>query len=479
MVNHIPEIVAPGWSYTKAVVAALNGAEAVYLWVPFTSLRMRQNKIKTFQQLKKTIEDLHKIWAKAYLTMNIFPRNIDIKIFENIVEHISDLNPDAIIFSDPGTYRIIKKYLPNVPLHLSTQTSTLNYEAVRFWVDLGIKRIVLARELHIKEIEQIKKEVPEIELEIFVHWAMCMTYSGRCLLGEYFSWRDGNKWECSHVCRYKFKVYLEEEKRPGRLFQLVEDEQWSYLLSSKDLCTINRLGELLDIVDGLKIEWRSKSEFYVAATVKAYKHVRDAIISWKHIDENIKNLVYKIPHRYYWEWFLFNDIRFTPEMEITDWKWNIKDEFEKLSDNDIRKQVYKFVDKLEKKTINEIIQLAKEDENINCCWDFSPGYTLASITQDRAGPISMYEYSWLVLEDVDSYLVGENISEEKIVIPKVTIRQWDEFEYIAPYGLWKVKIRKVLSLDWAEIEKATCNMPYVKILFNKPLKGFEVLIRKK
>jgi putative protease len=181
----IPSIVAPGGSHTKALVASAYGADEVYLGVPFTSLRMRQNKLYSFDTLKTTVDQLHQNGTKALLTMNIFPRNGDIQIFESVVEKIANLNPDGIIFSDPGTFATIKKYLPNTPLHLSTQTTTLTYTAGKFRADLGVKRIVLARELHINEIAKIKQEVPEIELEAFVHGAMCMTYSGRCLLGDY------------------------------------------------------------------------------------------------------------------------------------------------------------------------------------------------------------------------------------------------------------------------------------------------------
>ena len=215
-----PTIVAPGGSFQKALTAARFWAEEVYMGVPFTSLRMRQNKILDFDELKKTVDAVHSYWARAFLTMNIFPRNTDIKIFESTVERISEIGADAIIFSDPWTFHILKKYLPNTHLHLSTQTSTLNYSAVKFWYDLGVKRVVLARELHINEIAEIKKQVPDMELEVFVHWAMCMSYSWRCLLWDYMNWRPGNKWECSHACRFKYKVYLEEDRRPWKLFQI-------------------------------------------------------------------------------------------------------------------------------------------------------------------------------------------------------------------------------------------------------------------
>ena len=310
-----PEIVAPWGSYEKAMIAARFGADAVYVWVPFLSLRMRQNKIKNFDELKKTIDDLHKLWVKAYLTINIFPRNVDIKIIESTIQQISKLGADSVIFSDPGVFNVLKKYLwDTVKYHLSTQTNTLNAMAVKFWYDLWVDRIVVARELSLKEIKEIKEQVPWVEIEAFVHGAMCMTYSGRCLLWEYFSGRDGNKWECSHVCRYKFNVYLEEEKRPWKFFKVEEDESGSFLLSSKDLCTIEHGEELLDI-DAWKIEWRSKSEFYVGSTVKAYSHLRDCLVEGKKAEREILDLVYKIPHRQYWDGFLFNDIRTAPESE--------------------------------------------------------------------------------------------------------------------------------------------------------------------
>lgn len=310
-----PVIVAPGWSYEKAVIASKYGAEEVYIWVPFTSLRMRQNKVKDFSELKKTIQAIHDNWSKALLTMNIFPRNSDIKVFESVVEQIADTNPDAIIFSDPGTFNVIRKHFPDTPLHLSTQASTLNYESIKFRRDLWVKRIILARELSIEEIKEIKEKVPDIELEIFVHGAMCMSYSWRCLLGDYMSGRQANKWECNHACRFKYKVWLEEDRRPGKLFQLDNDEDWSYILSSKDLCTIDRLAEIMPYVDAIKIEWRSKSEFYVWSVVKAYKSVRDAIVEWREPDLKAKELVEKIPHRPYWDWFLFNWLKDFPETE--------------------------------------------------------------------------------------------------------------------------------------------------------------------
>lgn len=410
----IPEIVAPWGSHNKALVAAHYWADAIYLWVPFTSLRMRQNKIKTFDELKETINQLHQLKKQAYLTMNIFPRNIDIKIFENVVEQVSSLGADAIIFSDPGTYNIIRRYLPNMPLHLSTQTSTLNHESVKFWYDLGVKRVVLARELNIKEIEQIKKSVPDMELEIFVHGAMCVAYSGRCLLGEYFSGRDWNKWECSHVCRYWFKVHVEEEKRPWKMFEVQEDEKWTYIFSSRDLCTIERLWEILPFVDWLKIEWRSKSEFYVWSSVMAYKHVADAIINNKPIDEKIKNLVYQIPHRNYRDGFVLNTMQ-----------------------------------------------------------DYPDGEWVSTVSYDNAGPVIDKVYYGLVLPE----FVEKDWKKYHKFIPKQTIDKWTLLDYNYPGGVGELKIEWLLSDTSEPIESIHCNMKYAYINCDKTLNWREVLYK--
>ena len=396
------EIVSPGWSYEKAIVAAKYWADAVYVWVPFLSLRMRQNKIKDFDLLKKTVNDLHKLGKKAYLTINIFPRNIDIKIIESTIEKISDVWADSVIFSDPWVYMLLRKYLKDkVKYHLSTQTNTLNWMAVQFWADQGVDRIVLARELNVREILEIKQKVPQMELEAFVHGAMCMTYSWRCLLWEYFSWRDWNKWECSHVCRYKFNVYVEEEKRPWKLMKVEEDETWSFLFSSKDLCTIQHWKELVEVIDAWKIEWRSKSEFYVAATTLAYSHLRDIYEKWVEPNEEILNLVYKIPHRQYWDWFLFNELKKNPPE-------------------------------------------SEED-----C-------SLQTTTKTEAGPLPGHKnYIWTIKDE----FFEKNWKIYYAITPKNNIFPGDEFDVLNPDQVWKkTKIVDVLNENKEPIDKLTCNL---------------------
>ena len=414
-----PVIVAPGWSYEKAVIASKYWAEDVYIWVPFTSLRMRQNKVKDFNVLKKTINAIHENGSRALLTMNIFPRNSDIKVFESVTEQIADTNPDAIIFSDPGTYNVLRKYFPNVHMHLSTQTSTLNYESIKFWRDLGVKRIVLARELHIDEIKEIKEKVPEIELEVFIHGAMCMSYSGRCLLGDYMNGRQANKWECSHNCRFKYKVRLEEEKRPWKLFQMEWDENGTHILSSKDLCTIDRLAEILPYVDAMKIEWRSKSEFYVWAMVKAYKHVRDCIVEWKEIDPEIKSLVEKIPHRPYWDGFLFNKLADYPEWEV-EWR----------QDNPV-----------------------------------------TSTNLASPGPTFCRNYFWIFGEK----FIEKNGKKYFEFTPKEVIQRWMKLKYLSADWFGELEILDILKENWNELEAANCNLPKVYILTDKDISGREIL----
>ncbi len=437
--NTIPKIVAPWGSYAKAMVACAYGADEVYVGVPFTSLRMRQNKIKDFDELKKTVKAIHARGKKALLTMNIFPRNADIKIFEKTVEQIADVGADAIIFSDPGTFNIIRKYLPKTPLHLSTQTSTMNWQAVKFRYDLGVKRIVLARELHIDEIKEIKKHVPKIELEVFVHGAMCMSYSGRCLLGDYLSGRPGNKGECSHACRFKYKVWLEEERRPGKLFQLEGDEGGSHILSSKDLCTIDRLKEIIPYVHAIKIEWRSKSEFYVGAIVKAYKEARDKILAKKKIDPAIANLVNVIPHREYRWWFLFNALKEFPEGEGNDKSFGFAEDKWLMTNPALRDSA------------------TLRDE--------------CSTTLKSAWPLFNRNYFWTF---TDQYIT-HNKKKYFQIDPKEVIVSWMKIKFLSPDAMGELTIMDIVDEKGKQLEKANCNTWNVYVLADKKLEWWEIL----
>lgn len=266
----------------KLEYAIRYGANAVYLGVVDFSLRaMRKGELITLENLKDAINLAHSLGAKAYVTLNIFAFNNDIKQLESCIDRFQDANPDAIILSDFGVFNLVRKHMPNTPIHISTQTNTLNCESVKFWRDLGASRVILARELPIKDIAEIRKNVPDVELESFIHGAQCVSFSGRCLLSDYFTngERKANHGNCSQPCRWSYK--LVEETRPGQYYEIHQDERGSHILSPKDLCLVEHLSELIDAgVDSLKVEGRTKSLYYVSSVAKTYRQA---------IDECLKN----------------------------------------------------------------------------------------------------------------------------------------------------------------------------------------------
>lgn len=275
-----PELLLPAGNLEKLEYAVKYGADAVYLGVVDFSLRsMRKGKLITFDNLKKAVELAHSLNAKAYMTLNIFAFNEDIENLENSIEIIKDAGPDAIILSDFGVLRLVKKHMPAMPIHVSTQTNTLNYEAVRFWQDNGAKRIVLARELPISDVAKIKEKVSDIELEVFVHGSQCVSFSGRCLLSDYMTGneRKANHGNCAQPCRWSYK--LVEETRPDEYFEINQNERGTHILSPKDLCLVEHLQKLIDAgIDSFKIEGRTKSLYYVSAVAKAYRNAIDEVV---------------------------------------------------------------------------------------------------------------------------------------------------------------------------------------------------------
>lgn len=271
----------PAGNLEKLEYAVRYGANAVYLGVVDFSLRaMRKGEIITLENLKSAVELAHKLGAKAYLTLNIFAFNSDIRHLEECMDIIKDAKPDAILVSDFGILRLIKKYMPEVDIHISTQTNILNYECVKFWQDMGASRVVLARELSIPEIAEIKKQVPDMEVECFIHGSQCVSFSGRCLLSDYFTngERKANSGNCSQPCRWSYK--LVEETRPGQYYEINQDERGSHILSPKDLCLVKHLKEMIDAgVDSFKVEGRTKSLYYVSAVAKTYRAAIDEIMS--------------------------------------------------------------------------------------------------------------------------------------------------------------------------------------------------------
>ncbi len=297
-----PELLLPAGSREKLDYAIHYGADAVYLGMADFSLRaLRKGELITLDNLKECINQAHSMNKKAYLTLNIFAYDYDINKMIESAEKIKDANPDAILFSDFGVYNIIKKYISNIPLHVSTQTNILNSETVKFWKDLGAKRVVLSRDLSLKQIEKIKNNVPDMEYEVFVHGAQCVSFSGRCLISDYMTKgeRKANHGNCSQSCRWSYK--LVEETREGEYFDIVENQQGTHILSPKDLALINYLPDLIDIgIDSFKIEGRTKSLYYVSAVAKVYrKAIDDYFTSGKINKEENYEEIRKIGNRGY------------------------------------------------------------------------------------------------------------------------------------------------------------------------------------
>ena len=274
-----PELLMPAGNVEKLKYAIKYGADAVYLGVVDFSLRaMRKGELITLDNLKFAIDTARQMGAKAYLTLNIFAFNNDIKLLESCMDKIKDSNPDALIISDVGIMRMAQKYMPETEIHVSTQANILNYEAVRFWQDMGATRAILARELPIKDVAEIKNKVPDMELECFIHGAQCVSFSGRCLLSDYMTdgERKANSGNCSQPCRWSYK--LVEETRPGQYYEIEENPRGTHILSTKDLCLVKHLKEMIEAgIDSFKVEGRTKSLYYVSAVAKAYREAIDKV----------------------------------------------------------------------------------------------------------------------------------------------------------------------------------------------------------
>lgn len=265
-----PELLAPAGNLEKLIVAVKYGADAVYLGGQNYGLRAFADNF-TYDEIQKGIKFAHQNGARVYVTVNIFPHNVDLKGLKDHLKKLEEIGVDAIIISDPGVLEFAREVVPSMELHLSTQANTTNWASAKFWFKQGIRRIILARELSLKEIKEIIEKKPHgLEIETFIHGAMCISYSGRCLLSNYLANRDANRGECAHPCRWKY--YLMEEQRPGEYIPVFEDERGSYFFNSKDLCLIRHIPELIETgIRSFKIEGRMKSVHYVASVVRAYR----------------------------------------------------------------------------------------------------------------------------------------------------------------------------------------------------------------
>lgn len=308
------EVLSPAGDLERFQAAIDYGADAIYLGAKNFGMRASPDNF-TFEQLKNTVDIAHKKGVKIYLTCNTLPRNNEIPEFEEFIKNVQECKVDAVIVADLGLMSLIKKYTPNMEIHMSTQTGIVNYVTANELFNMGAKRIVLARELSLDEIAEIRaKTSSNMEIEVFVHGAMCVSFSGRCLLSSYLVNRDANRGECAQPCRWGY--HLMEEKREGQYFPLFEDDKGTYILNSKDLCMIDHIDKLAEVgVTSLKIEGRAKSAYYVAVITNAYRmavdwhknHFNEPLPDW------ISDEVFKVSHRKYCTGFFFghpNDCQF-------------------------------------------------------------------------------------------------------------------------------------------------------------------------
>ena len=298
------ELLSPAGDMDKLRMAVLYGADAVYLAGTDFGMRAFAGNF-TPEELPKAVQFAHEHGVKAHVTVNIMPRNDEVAALPAYLEQLDTAGVDALIVADLGAFSLAKKYAPHCELHISTQQSIANYECATAWYDMGAKRVVLARELNLQEIIGIREKVPqELEIETFGHGAMCVSYSGRCLLSNYMTGRDSNRGACAQPCRYQYT--LMEEKRPGEYFPVFEDEKGTYILNSRDMCTIDHLKELMDAgIDCIKIEGRAKSAYYAAIVTGAYRHCIDDIRAGREIDPVWRDEVEHVSHRIYSTGFYF------------------------------------------------------------------------------------------------------------------------------------------------------------------------------
>lgn len=269
-----PEVLAPANSLEVLKTAVEYGADAVYIGGEMYGLRAKAKNFSA-EDMKKGIEYAHKRGKKVYVTANITAHNRDLEGVRTYFRELKEIRPDALIISDPGVFTIAREVCPEIDIHISTQSNNVNYMTFRFWKDQGATRVVTARELSLEEIGDIRRNIPEeFEIETFVHGAMCISYSGRCLLSHYFTGRDANLGACTHPCRWKY--YIMEEKRPGEFLPVEENERGTYIFNSKDLCMIEHIPELVQAgIDSFKIEGRMKTALYVAVVSRTYRQAID------------------------------------------------------------------------------------------------------------------------------------------------------------------------------------------------------------
>ena len=299
-----PELLAPAGDSERLRMAVLYGADAVYLAGTSFGMRSFAGNFSP-EELPRAVAWAHRHGVRVHVTVNTMPRNGEAARLPAYLEQLDAAGVDALILADLGAFTLAGKYAPRCQRHVSTQASVANYVCASAWYDQGASRVILARELSLEEIREIRDKTPrELELEAFVHGAMCVSYSGRCLLSNYMTGRDSNRGACAQPCRYQY--YLMEEKRPGEYFPVFEDEKGTYIMNSRDMCMIDHIGELMDAgLDSLKIEGRAKSAYYAAIVTGAYRHVIDDVAAGRTPDPVWRNEVEHVSHRHYATGFYF------------------------------------------------------------------------------------------------------------------------------------------------------------------------------
>ena len=305
MAEHI-ELLAPAGDMERLRMSLAYGADAVYLAGTDFGMRSFAGNF-TPEELKQAVALCHSRGVAVHVTCNTMPRNDEIARMPEWLSYLQELGVDAAILADVGVLSLLKKHAPKLKAHISTQASVSNYQAAAAWHELGASRVILARELSLDEIREIRAKAPrELELEAFVHGAMCVSYSGRCLLSNYMTGRDANRGACAQPCRYQYA--LVEEKRPGEYFPIGEDEGGAYILNSRDMCMIDHIPELIDAgLDSLKIEGRAKSAYYAAVVTGAYRHAIDAALAGQPLEPVWRDEVEKVSHRPYSTGFYFGE----------------------------------------------------------------------------------------------------------------------------------------------------------------------------
>ncbi|MCE5300638.1 MAG: U32 family peptidase [Spirochaetia bacterium] len=320
-----PEILSPAGSPEKARFAFAYGADAVYAAGENFGLRSSAGNF-TNNELEKAVSEAKTLGKKIYVAANVFPYNSDIEPMKAYFDLLARIKPDAVILSDLGAMSVLKERAPRIPFHVSVQANNLNYREVLEWGRLGAKRIILARELPFEEIKKIRKEAPDMELEIFVHGSICMSFSGRCLLSNYMTGRDSNRGKCAQSCRWSYR--LEEEKRPGEYMPVVEDNRGTYIFNSKDLCCAPVLERFIELgIDSFKIEGRMKSTHYAAVTAGVYSRIRDEYMKdpagYRFNPVWYEELL-KISHREYTNGLYFQGERINQDYTSSDYRASYK-----------------------------------------------------------------------------------------------------------------------------------------------------------